>query len=89
MRREDLVEVAVDADQAALLAGRRADRIAFRLAENLLVGGGEGASREDDPQQEGETAQAALSFLIGRTLSAETIWEISWVMKRAVIGVPS
>jgi hypothetical protein len=30
-----------------------------------------------------------LSFLIGRTFSAETISAISLVMKRAVIGVPS
>jgi len=34
-------------------------------------------------------SHAALSFLIGRTLSAETISAISLVMKRAVIGVPS
>ena len=37
----------------------------------------------------GEVGHAALSFLIGRTLSAATISEISLVMKRAVIGVPS
>src|SRR6185503_12832544 len=37
----------------------------------------------------GKEGHAALSFLIGRTLSAETISAISFWMKRAVIGVPS
>src|SRR6185436_1639737 len=36
-----------------------------------------------------KAAHAALSFLMGRTLSAATISEISLAMKRAVIGVPS
>src|SRR5438105_7655729 len=52
----------------------------LRLRRQCDEGGGDQGQRE---------LHAALSFLIGRTLSAETISAISLWMKRAVIGVPS
>ncbi len=57
--------------------------VAARVADLVL---GEGRMVELGLEDVGH---AALSFLIGRTLSAVTICEISPVMKRAVIGVPS
>src|SRR6185436_12277522 len=59
------------------------------LAVHDALVDGEHLLREGQGEEQDEPPQAALSFLIGRTLSAETISAISFWMKRAVIGVPS
>ena len=87
-----LVVVAERADQALCVAAhllQRADRVALGLAEDSFVRRGEGNALNRTRIRKSQQSHAALSFLIGRTLSAATISEISLVMKRAVIGVPS
>src|SRR6266403_231105 len=77
-RRRDRVVAAAGAQRADFSLV-----VAARIADLVL---GEGRMVELRLEDVGH---AALSLWIGRTLSAVTICEISAVMKRAVIGVPS
>ena len=80
-RGNGLVVVAEKPDQAArceLVARKNlANRLALPLAERLLVGGRDSKTGEKNSCEKAEELHAALSRLIGRTLSAATIWAIS------------